>query len=84
MIVFFLVCNSLLYAISVDSMATTIICFAIGLLSCILCMCHMPNPGLGVLLCVCDILEYNIEIARATSPLTLTIAGYTLTAIEEI
>ena len=51
-------------------------------------MCPMPNPGLGVLLCVCDIFEYNIEIARAISSLTLIIAGYisklTLTAIKKI
>ena len=88
MIVFSLILNSLLHAISVDPMATTIMCFAIGLLSCILCMCHMPNPGLGVLLCVCDIFQYNIEIARAISSLTLTIAGYisklTLTAIKKV
>ena len=50
MTVLSLASNSLLYAISVDPMATTIMCFEIGLLSCILCMSHAESRPRGAVM----------------------------------
>ena len=65
------------YAVSLDPMGTTCTCFAMGLLFCVPCMNHVPNQAIaGLLLCVCDILQYHSHIARAMSSSTLTIGSY--------
>ena len=62
------------YAISIDPMATTCMCFAMGLLSCIPCMTHVRNQAIaGALLCVLDVFEYHVH---TIAPLTLKMAGY--------
>ena len=88
MTVLVLVSSLLRYTISVEPMATTFMCFAMGLLYCLPCMTHMGNQaGLGLLICISDMFEFNIQIAKAISSLTMTIVGYlskmTLAAIKQ-
>ena len=78
MIVLCLVSALLRYAISVDYQATIGMCFAMGLLLCTPIMSHVRNHVLiGMLICIRDILEYNIRIARAIISATLILARYT-------
>ena len=72
-----LVSALLRYAIAVDYMATVAMFFGMGILSCIPTMSHVRSHVFaGILLCITDIIEYNIRTAVAIFSLAASIRGY--------